>query len=342
MTVMPAGFNEALQFLGQPICRSIARSSRPSTLLSTDRCGGFLDGLLRSCAAGAPERIGFVSSRDFLGEPELASLDGLAFAAPDDALLPGRASPRTRRVASLDRQGLLLSHVTAVAIGAQAGAAKAWRGATELIARDRPIFVSYAQSDPDLLNDLLPFGYVVRPFAFWGAPQAAPLLVAAIPAEQQESDAKPTFLDWSEAAPVPSQAKLPVPRPLRTVVKPEALTGRGLHPAETTAGHSWVWTGPVAKADIRLPQTWFGPQAIRLTIYETLSRGGRDGLAFLVNGRPVQAEVMGPDLLIRTAIPAHEFSGEFTLTIVTPDPPIPAAGYRHLRTSLGPLEISWL
>ncbi len=343
MTIMPAGFSRALQFLGQPICRSIARSSRPSTLLSTDRCGGFLDGLLRSCGAGAPERIGFVSARDCLGGPDLDPVDGVAFADPDEMLLPGRASPHTRLVASLDRVGLLLPHVTAVAIGAQAGAAKAWRGATALIARDRPIFVSYAQNDPDILNELLPLGYVIRPFAYWSAPQATTLLVAAIPAEHQETAPEPIFLDWAETVePILPRFNAPSTRHMRMTVRPEVFVGRGLYNAENNGDYSWIWTGPAIRSDLILPQTWFGPQTIQMTVYDTQTRGGRDALSFLVNGRPVRADIRDTEILIRTLIPSHEFTGEFTLSILTPDPLIPTTLDRQLRSSLGALDISWL
>lgn len=333
MTSCPPGFLEAFQCLGQPICRAIARSPGPISLLSTDRRGSFLDLLLQSCSAGAPERIGLVSSRDFCREPELGPVDGLAFAHPDDALSAGRPTPRTGFATTLDRQGLLLPQVAAIALGARATAAKAWRGARQLIARDRPIFLAYAQGNADVLDELKHFRYVIRPFVLWAAPQAAAILVAAIPAEQTETEPGTVFL-----APAAGRDR---PHP-RVDVAPGELTGEGLHPRNTSGDSSRIWTGPGRRTELALPQAWTGPQVIRLAIRRTTAREGMKSLSFCVNGRSVVAAFSDTAAIIHDTTPPGEFTGEARLTITTPDPAIPAADPRHqLRSLLGPLDISW-
>lgn len=357
---LPPDCIRLMQDLGAAVCQRLSRTVGPSVLIVSDGRDSFLHGLMQSCAAGMSKtiRVFEAGSSAKSADPLMASdlplgpLDGLVATDADHALLPSqekRARPHTLTT-SLDRMGLPLSHVAAIALGRDAMRAGVWRGAERLLARDRPVVVGYGPAESGMETWLASAGYRLTVFRYWAFPEYADLVLLAVPSD----------LDNGLRESEPSvQLALATPRVIRDALSDNRIlpvgsaqvrsrfgaavlrARQGLYPFETDYDYavSWAWTGPGERTELILPQMWFGPHQIRIGVNDTFAPGGLAGLRFWINGRPVRSVVGEGCVTISSDVPPSEFTGELHLRIVTPSPrPI---GNRRLGTSLAEVELLW-
>jgi len=127
---------DLMQRVGAPLARAIDGGGT-GVLLSAGQPGGILSLLMQGCAFEG--RAHLIE----IGEHRLAATDGLRPHVSRDG--PGEA---LRQMTSLDRLGLQAVRVVAVALGDGATGAGALRGASALIARDRPLFLVPGEAAP--------------------------------------------------------------------------------------------------------------------------------------------------------------------------------------------------
>lgn len=337
-------FVEMLQRVGTPITRAIAACDGGGVLLSTDRSNSFLDILFQCCAAGAADRVSILNTKLSEERPQLATTDGVQLYA-SRGTYAGFDRPAKKPVMSLDRLGLLMGQVVAVALDGEAIKSKVWRGANALIARDRPIFVAYAQDDEDVLAELKAWGYVFKPFIYWGYPRAATVFVMAVPQERAElllDGDGPLIAPPSAIAPHKGGGAITKPFPQTRFQARDLELASGFYDLETTEYGSWVWSGPSKESRIVLPSTWVGSHMMTVSVINMAESGNRADLQFRINGRPVVSHITHRGMEFSTFIRPEEFSGAFTLSVIAKHVSQPNnMDPRRLGCCINQVEVSW-